>query len=177
MSHQESLRLVVGALLLVLLASACAGPQPTATPLPTATYSPMPTATSTFAPTATSTLAPPTITPTSVLPTNTPMPVPTTFESQIRPVDANRDGVIDQKDVLLLIARANELWDKSIKPLLDKAGIQTDEKGNVITPDPQAKIRERLTSAEQSDLDEALNEYRSLSVQVTATLNEALRKK
>ena len=67
---------------------------PTNTSIPTQTNTPTSTPTTT-----------PTPAPTVVKPTSTPTPVPTTFAGRIRPVDVNRDGVVDFQDLILLMGR------------------------------------------------------------------------
>jgi hypothetical protein len=132
-----------------LLASACAAPQFPATP--TTAASPASTFTS--------------------------EPAPMNLGVPTRPVDANRDGVIDTKDVLQLMGKANACFDTKIRPLIDKARVQTNGKRRLTAAIAQVLIREKLTLAEQSHLDEAMNQWQLLNAQVDATLKEVLRKK
>jgi len=92
----------------------------------------------------------------------------------IKPVNANGDGIIDKNDVLLLMRKANDYSRNKIQPLLDKTGIQTDEQGNITTPDAKDRLEKRLSFDEYKELKEALNECNHLRAQVDATLKEII---
>jgi len=91
--------------------------------------------------------------------------------------DANGDGVIDQNDALYLFRKGITLWDKDVKPLLEKAGIETDKNGHITTSDANTKIHEKLTEAEEDRLYAALKEFQEISAKAEAILKGAFRNK
>jgi hypothetical protein len=97
-------------------------------------------------------------------------------ETPTQPVDANNDGVIDFDDALALTREANDHFDKKIQPLFDKAGIKTDEQGNIITPDFMGKLREKLSAAELGELTEAINKWYEYDAKICATTIEAAQR-
>ena len=109
-------------------------------------------------------------TPTSQV-TDKPSPIPLPAEE----ADANGDGVVDQNDALYLFRKGIALWDKDVKPLLEKAGIETDKNGHITTSDAKTKIHERLTDAEESVLYDALKEFQEISAKAEAILKGAFR--
>jgi hypothetical protein len=93
----------------------------------------------------------------------------------ILPIDVNKDGVVDMKDGWLLMDEANNFFEKKIKPFFDKAGIETDEKGNVITVDAKTRLKTKLTAEERARLTVAIDDYNIIYSQVMATMNYALQ--
>ncbi len=99
-------------------------------------------------------------------------PTPTS-SAQIQPVDANKDGVIDENDVLILLGQADQSWDLTIEPLMTKAGLDTSEKG--AAPDPTRL--QKLSPAEKETLLSAVEQWNALEEQILATAKEARKKK
>lgn len=93
-----------------------------------------------------------------------------TTNVKARPVDANKDGTIDDKDMLVLDELATQIYQDKILPLLLKAGIS--DISELYTPEGGLKVRTRLTVAEYESLKKYLDEWQKVNAQTDATVKE-----
>lgn len=88
-------------------------------------------------------------------------------------MDVNGDGVIDENDVLLLLAQADNDWDQNIEPLMAKAGLDTSDPGTL----PDLNKLQKLSPDEKNQLYQAVEAYNQLEEQILATAQEARKTK
>ena len=88
-------------------------------------------------------------------------------------LDVNHDGVIDVKDVGLLMKQFNDTVEKRIQPLVLKAGVQPGKDGH-LPPDTLKMVAKNLTSAELSEFTLAMVEAVELRRKVRAAVTIAM---
>jgi len=86
-----------------------------------------------------------------------------------QPMDADRNGTIDDNDVSMLIAEADDYFDVMIRPFLDKAGAEIDESIRAISDNVEEKLKEHLTVNEWEQLGENLDGYNRMLAQIEIT--------
>ncbi len=99
-------------------------------------------------------------------------PTPTS-SAAIQPVDANKDGVIDETDVLILLGQADQYWDQNLEPLMAKAGLDTSDPGTL----PDLSKLQKLSTDEVDQLLQAVDGYNQLEQQILATAKAARKTK
>jgi hypothetical protein len=89
-------------------------------------------------------------------------------EYKEKAVDANKDGVINEDDVVILDDQADTLYKGKIEPILLKIGIK--DKLQLYTDDAKFRARSRLTVIEWESLKQNLDDWNRLQSQVDATM-------
>jgi hypothetical protein len=88
-----------------------------------------------------------------------------------QPVDANKDGVIDEKDVQMLKAKADDYFNANVFPFFQKAGIEIKSEEDINTKENTNILKNNLTVAEWEKLTDGMNEWnkirRQLKVNIT----------
>jgi len=91
-----------------------------------------------------------------------------------RAVDADKNGVIEDKDVFILYETADQVYNEKIQPLLLKAGIK--DKLELFTSDANFRLRSRLTVIEWETLTRNMEGWNKINAQIEATAKESMNK-
>lgn len=86
-----------------------------------------------------------------------------------QPVDENKDGIIDGKDIQLLETKANDRFNTLIIPVYKKAGIEIETEQDINKKESEEKLEEILTVAEWKKLKASIDEWNKIKAQIKAT--------
>lgn len=93
------------------------------------------------------------------------------FVALPQPVDANGDGVINPKDLNILMQKSVNLFDTKLLPILKKAGY---EMGGEIPSNIKDIMRDKLTITEQNEFKRKMTEFRNLDAQIASTTKKIM---
>ena len=84
-------------------------------------------------------------------------------------VDADQNGVVDERDVEVLEARANDRFDKHVLPFFQKAGIELAKQEDVFTEENTEILKKKLTVAEWEKLEDGMKQWNKARIQLEST--------
>ena len=94
-----------------------------------------------------------------------------------QPVDADKNGIIDENDISVLEQSADDCLNLRIRPFLNKAGVELSEEKKPIPPFSESdedKLKDNLTVTEWEQLMEAVGDYNKLLREIEATEKEII---
>jgi hypothetical protein len=91
-----------------------------------------------------------------------------------RAFDADKNGLIEEKDVFILYDRADAVYDGKIQPYLTKAGVENT--AEIYTQEANFRLRSKLTVIEWEEFTRNLEEWNKINAQIEATAEEAMNK-
>ena len=84
-------------------------------------------------------------------------------------VDADENGVIDDKDVQILNAKANDCFNTRVVPFYEKAGIELKTEKDINTEENTNILKNNLTVSEWEKLNDGINDLYKTRIQQEAT--------
>jgi len=86
-----------------------------------------------------------------------------------QPIDADKNGVIDEKDIQTLKAKADDCFNVNVLPLFQKAGIKIESEKDINTEENTNILKNTLTVAEWEKLTDGMNEWNKIRIQLEIT--------
>ncbi len=86
-----------------------------------------------------------------------------------QPVDADKNGVIDEKDIQTLKAKADDCFNVNVLPFFQKAGIKIESEKDINTEENTNILKNTLTVAEWEKLTDGVNEWNKIRIQLEIT--------
>ena len=86
-------------------------------------------------------------------------------------IDADKNGIIDDKDILIAMETADSYFASWLQPFIVKAGMK--DKNDLVTEDADLRLRSNLTVTEWETFNRNMKEYNRLEAQLDATAKES----